>query len=81
MIRKLTKKIKNTTVTIRVVETGETRSYDYSDLSGATQKSLGVLGLAYMLTDAAAGKSSDDILESIEKTWKRLLPSRWITEA
>lgn len=77
--KKLRKTVSGNTVTIVESVTGSTLTFSISALSDTIQDSLAMHGLSQKLGDAAAGRSGQEAIDSINKVWEGLVKGEWTT--
>lgn len=79
--KRLEKSIEGTAVTIKELETGKVGVYDFKKLPPGIQANFGPFGLGHKLGDAAAGKSGQAAVDSIDKVWEGLMAGNWAVRA
>lgn len=79
--KKLVKKFEGNILTITEGITGDSFTFDFSALPAGIQANLGPFGLGHKLGDAAAGKSGQEAIDSINKVWDGLMKGDWSVRA
>ena len=72
-VKRLSKGIEGTVLTITEGQTGTEMKFDFKDLPKAIQESFGPFGMSHKLGDAAAGKKGQDAVDAINKVWEGLM--------
>jgi len=79
--KRLAKIIEGTVLTIKEAITESTLVFDFASLPENIQALLGPYGLSQKLGDAAAGKSGQTAVDSINKVWEGLKSGNWSVRA
>ena len=79
--RKLEKTIEGTDLPVKELETGEEMKNDFASLPKEIQAKLGPYGLCQKIGDAAAGKSGQVAVDSMNKVWEGLMANNWSVRA
>ena len=79
--KKLSKVIEGTVLTITESVTGSVLKFDFAKLPEAIQTSFGPYGMSQKLGDAAAGKSGQTAVDSINKVFEGLMKGDWTVRA
>lgn len=79
--KKLGKSIEGNIVKISEGTTETVIEYDFDALPDAIKAKLGPFGLGHKLGDAAAGKSGQAAIDSINKVWEGLMKNDWSVRA
>jgi hypothetical protein len=79
--KKLGKSFEGTIVTLTEGATGTVMNFDFNDLSAEIQAKLGPFGLGHKLGDAGAGKTGQEVVDSITKVWNGLMANDWTVRA
>jgi hypothetical protein len=79
--KKLAKAIEGNVVTIIEAISGRKLVFDFTTLPKPIQEKLGPFGLGHKLGDAAAGKSGEEAVSSIQHVWDGIKKGDWSTRA
>ena len=80
-IKRLSKVIEGTVLTITEGATDKVLTFDFAKLPAAIQASFGPFGMSHKLGDAAAGKKGEEAVAAIEKVWIGLMAGDWTVRA
>lgn len=80
-VKKLSKSIEGSVITITEAVTGTVLKYDAAKLPQAIQTNLIYHGLSQKLGDAAAGKEGQEAIDSIKKVYDGLAKGDWSVRA
>lgn len=79
--KKLTKSIQGSVITITEGVTKKSATYDLAELSDSIKFNLSMHGLSQKLGDAAAGKTGEEALKSIQIVYDGLKKGDWTVRA